>query len=289
LLVDEGDLEEEFTPDEIKDRIILGDCRSVLPRIPDGSFEMIFLDPPYHLRMGSHHLNRWNSGTDARRDADEWDRFSSPLEYEDFIRDIVTESKRILKENGSIWLSGTYHSIFTTGKILQESGLWILNDIIWIKSNPMPNWRRSRFTNATETLIWAVKGSEIKDYTFREERAREFGIGRIGSNVWVLPAAMGKERVKDTRGKALHSAQKPLELMKRIVLTSTEMGDLILDPMSGVGTTGYAARRYKRNFVMIEKNRDFAEASERRLKERKNPKRGDNNPYPELEELRLGS
>jgi DNA modification methylase len=158
-----------------------------------------------------------------------------------------------------------------------------------IKSNPMPNWLGVRFTNATETLIWASKDGTSKDYTFRKQRAKEFGIGKVGANVWVLPICMGNERLKDPDGKSVHPAQKPLELMKRIILTTTHMGDLILDPFAGTGTTGFAARRYKRDFIMIEIDGKYAEAADLRMERRKNPKRGDNNPYPELEYLDLRS
>ena len=288
MFLREGDLGEEIETDAVLNSIILGDCRSIMERFPGGSFDMVFLDPPYYQRMGVSHLERWNSHSDASRPADSWDSFNSIDDYDRFIREVISLSRRLLKKKGTLWVISTYHSIYRIGKTLQDMDFWILNDVIWVKSNPMPNWKGTRFTNSTETLIWALKDRH-SEHTFREDRAREFGVGKIGSNIWVLPICMGKERVKDPSGNSLHSAQKPLELLRRIILTSTEMGDLILDPMAGLGTTGYAARRYKRNFVMMERDPLYAEAALKRMEERKNPKRGDNNPYEELEDLDLRS
>ena len=162
-----------------------------------------------------------------------------------------------MKPNATIWVIATYHSIFRIGKIMQDLGFWILNDVHWVKTNPMPNWLGVRFTNATETLIWAVKDKKAKKYTFNKDLAKEFGIGKVGANVWVLPICSGKERLKDENGKKLHSTQKPIELLKRVILTSTKKGDLILDPVAGTGTTGYVAKTLKRDFVMIEVNENY--------------------------------
>jgi DNA modification methylase len=149
---------------------------------------------------------------------------------------------------------------------MQDLGYWILNDVIWVKTNPMPNWLGVRFTNATETLIWAVKSKESKKYTFNKEYAKAFGIGKVGANIWVLPLCFGDERLKDENGKKLHSTQKPVELLKRVILTSTKQGDLILDPVAGTGTTGYVAKALKRDFVMIEINRKYVNGIEERFK-----------------------
>ncbi|MCS7123055.1 MAG: site-specific DNA-methyltransferase, partial [Candidatus Aenigmarchaeota archaeon] len=174
-----------------------------------------------------------------------------------------------LKPNGTIWIMGTYHNIFRIGKIMQDLGFWILNDVIWLKSNPMPNWLKVRFTNATETLIWATKDKKSKKYTFNKEYAKEFGIGKTMKNVWQIPICSGKERLRNEQGKKIHSTQKPIELLKRIIIISTKEGDLILDPVAGVGTTGFVAQNLKRNFVMIEINEKYIEAIRKRLNNNK--------------------
>jgi len=148
---------------------------------------------------------------------------------------------------------------------MQDLGFWILNDVIWLKNNPMPNWLGVRFTNATETLIWAVRDKKVKKYNFNKDLAKQFGIGKIRANVWQIPICSGKERIKDHNGNKLHSTQKPIELLKRIILTTTREGDIILDPMAGTGTTGYVAKMLGRNFTMIERKPEYVEAIVRRL------------------------
>jgi len=227
---------------------------------------MVFIDPPYFLQLSNKKLKRWNVNTVVEGVNDEWDKFQSFEEYDDFIRKLLTEVKRVMKSSGTIWVIGTYHNIFRIGKIMQDLGYWILNDVIWVKTNPMPNWLGVRFTNATETLIWAVKDKNSKKYTFNKDYAKQFGIGKIGANVWVLPLCSGKERLKDDKKQKIHSTQKPIELLKRVILTSTNEGDLILDPVAGVGTTGYVSKILKRNFVMIEKNPKYVEWIKKRFK-----------------------
>jgi len=243
---------------------------------------MVFIDPPYFLQLSNKKLKRWNVNTVVEGVNDEWDKFQSFEEYDDFIRKLLTEVKRVMKPSGTIWVIGTYHNIFRIGKIMQDLGYWILNDVIWVKTNPMPNWLGVRFTNATETLIWAVKDKDVKDYTFNREYARRFGIGKIGANVWVLPLCQGSERLKDENGKKLHSTQKPIELLKRVILTSTKEGDLILDPMAGTGTTGYVAKALRRDFVMIEINERYIEGMVERFKK---PLRITDKPVPKLEKI----
>jgi DNA modification methylase len=203
--------------------------------------------------------------TDVEGVFDEWDKFSSFEEYDEFIQSVLKEVKRVMKENATIWVIGTYHNIFRIGKIMQDLGFWILNDVIWVKNNPMPNWLGVRFTNATETLIWAVKDKKVKKYTFNKEFAKQFGIGKIGANVWQIPICSGKERIKDESGNKIHSTQKPIELLKRVILTTTKEGDFILDPMAGTGTTGYVAKMLNRDFTMIERKPEYVEAIIRRL------------------------
>jgi DNA modification methylase len=254
-----------YSKEEILNSIILGDSLKVLKKFPEEIFDMVFIDPPYFLQLPKKELRRWTVKTVVEGVNDDWDKFQSFEEYDKFIQNLLLEVKRVMKPNATIWIIATYHSIFRIGKIMQDLGYWILNDIVWVKTNPMPNWLGVRFTNATETLIWAVKDKNSKKYTFNKDYAKQFGIGKIGANVWVLPICNGKERLKDETGKKVHSTQKPIELLKRVILTSTKEGDLILDPVAGVGTTGYVAKALNRNFVMIEINPKYIEWIRRRF------------------------
>ena len=270
LIIKDFDEKEKYSINEIKNKVIWGNAFKVLKKIDDEVFDMVFIDPPYFLQLTNKELKRWTVKTTVEGVNDEWDKFSSFQEYDDYIRELLTEVKRVMKPNATIWVIGTYHSIFRVGKIMQDLGYWILNDVIWIKTNPMPNWLGVRFTNATENLIWAVKDKSVKKYTFNKEYARKIGIGKVGANVWVLPICWGKERLKNEKGKKLHSTQKPIELLKRVILSSTNEGDLILDPVAGTGTTGYVAKALKRNFVMIEINEKYIKGIVERF--RKTPK-----------------
>jgi len=254
-----------YKAEEIRNKIILGDALDVLRKVESDLFDMVFIDPPYFLQLQKKKLKRWNVKTDVEGVFDEWDKFSFFEEYDDFIQSILKKVKRVTKENATIWAIGTYHNIFRIGKIMQDLGFWILNDVIWVKNNPMPNWLGVRFTNATETLIWAVKDKKVKKYTFNKELAKQFGIGKIGANVWQIPICSGKERIRDKDGNKIHSTQKPIELLKRVILTTTKEGDLILDPMAGTGTTGYVAKMLKRDFTMIERKPEYIEAIIRRF------------------------
>ncbi|MFZ8863101.1 MAG: DNA-methyltransferase [Thermocrinis sp.] len=255
-----------YSIEDIKNKVIQGDTFKVLKKIPEESFDMVFIDPPYFLQLGKKKLKRWNVKTTVNGVLDEWDKFSSFEEYDRFIENLLLEVKRVMKPNATLWVIGTYHNIFRVGKIMQDLGFWILNDVIWVKTNPMPNWLGVRFTNATETLIWAVKDKSVKKYTFNREYAKSFGIGKVGANVWVLPICGRSERLLDEKGQKLHSTQKPIELLKRVILTSTKEGDLILDPMAGTGTTGYVAKALGRDFVMIEVNPKYVQGIEERFK-----------------------
>ncbi len=235
-LVIEDKLEiKEYSLKEVLNKVILGDALKVLRKLPKESIDMVFMDPPYFLQLPNKKLRRWTVKTEVDAVNDDWDKFGSFEEYDNFIKNILTALKRVMKPNATIWVIATYHSIFRIGKIMQDLGFWILNDVHWVKTNPMPNWLGVRFTNATETLIWAVKDKKAKKYTFNKELAKRFGIGKIGANVWVLPICNGKERLRDENGKKLHSTQKPIELLKRVILTSTKEGDIILDPVAGTG------------------------------------------------------
>lgn len=255
-----------YSVQDIKNKVIQGDAFKVLKKIPEESFDMVFIDPPYFLQLSKKELKRWNVKTTVNGVLDEWDKFSSFEDYDRFIENLILEVKRVMKPNATLWVIGTYHNIFRVGKIMQDLGFWILNDVLWVKTNPMPNWLGVRFTNATETLIWAVKDRSVKRYTFNREYAKSFGIGKVGANVWVLPISRRSERLLDEKGQKLHSTQKPIELLKRVILTSTKEGDLILDPMAGTGTTGYVAKALGRDFVMIEVNPKYVKGIEERFK-----------------------
>jgi len=266
LVIKDRKEKQKYLLEEIKNKVILGDAFEVIKKIDNESMDMVFIDPPYFLQLPNKELRRWTVKTVVEGVNDAWDKFSSFQEYDDFITRLLTEVKRVMKPTATIWVIATYHSIFRIGKIMQDLGYWVLNDVIWVKTNPMPNWLGVRFTNATETLIWAVKDKKSKQYTFNKEYAKTFGIGKVGANVWVLPLCSGEERLKDKENKKLHSTQKPVELLKRVLLTSTKEGDLVLDPVAGIGTTGHVARALKRNFVMIEINPKYVKGIEERFK-----------------------
>ncbi|HBT19889.1 MAG TPA: DNA modification methylase [Peptococcaceae bacterium] len=259
------DKREFYTKEEVLNTIIQGDALRVLKKLPESIFDMVFMDPPYFLQLPKKELRRWTVGTVVEGVDEDWDKFSSFEEYDRFIYSLLSEVRRVMKPNATIWIIGTYHSIFRIGRIVQDLGFWILNDVIWVKTNPMPNWLGVRFTNATETLIWAVREKNAKKYVFNRDFAKEFGIGKVGANVWVLPLCGGRERIRDEEGKKVHSTQKPVELLKRIILTSTNEGSLILDPVAGIGTTGYVARALNRDFVMIEINPKYVEWIKKRF------------------------
>ena len=247
------------------DRVILGDCLEILPQMPPECVDMVFFDPPYFLQLPPKRLIRWKVRTLVEGVNDEWDKFTSFEEYDSFLRRTLQAIRRVMKPNATIWAIGTYHNIFRIGTILQNLGFWILNDVIWVKANPMPNWLNVRFTNATETLIWAVKERTARKYTYNVTAAKGFENGKIALNVWRIPLCRGTERLKDETGKKLHSTQKPEALLERIILVSTKPGDIILDPMAGTGTTGYVAKKLGRHFIMIEKVERYVKAAEKRL------------------------
>jgi len=249
----------EYQLEVIRNRVILGSAFSVLQKLPPECADLVFIDPPYYLQLPPKVLHRWKVKTAVNGVDDEWDRFASFQEYDEFITRLLTEVRRVMKPSATVWVIGTYHNIFRVGKIMQDIGYWILNDVVWVKTNPMPNWLGVRFTNATEHLIWAVKDRRAKGYTFHREYARQFGIGRVGANVWLLPLCSGKERLKDGDGSKLHSTQKPVELLRRVILTATSEGDVVLDPVAGTGTTGYVAKMLGRDYIMVEVNPRYVE------------------------------
>jgi len=243
--------------DSLINKIIVGDCMEVMQKIKDNTFDMIFADPPYNMQL-QNELYRPNNTKVAAVD-DKWDQFDSFEKYDEFTIAWLTEAKRVLKKNGTIWVIGSYHNIFRVGNIMQNLGYWILNDVHWIKYNPMPNFRGVRFTNATETLIWAVKDKTVKNYAFNYEEMKKHNRGKQMRNDWYFSICNGVERLKDERGIKVHSTQKPLPLLERIVLASTNKGDIVLDPFGGTCTTGIAAYKHNRKFTMIEKDEYYVD------------------------------
>src|SRR3989338_3676227 len=242
---------------DIINSIIVDDCLDVMKRIDSDTFDMVFADPPYNMQLQNELYRPNNTKVDAVDD--EWDQFGSFGNYDDFTKKWLQEVKRVMKKNATLWVIGSYHNIFRVGTILQDMGFWILNDIIWIKSNPMPNFKGVRFTNATETLIWAVKDKKVKNYTFNYEEMKMHNRGKQMRSDWYFGICNGPERLRDNKGLKIHSTQKPLALLERIVLASTKRGDLILDPFAGTCTTGVAAYKNGRNFTMIEKDEHYVD------------------------------
>jgi modification methylase len=245
------------------DTIILGDCLAELAKLPDRSVDLVFADPPYNLQLGGDLLRPDNSKVDAVDD--DWDRFESFEAYDLFTRAWLKECHRVLKDNGAIWVIGSYHNIFRVGGALQDLGFWILNDIVWRKSNPMPNFKGTRFTNAHETLIWAAKGRGARRYTFNYDAMKMANDDLQMRSDWTIPLCTGEERLKDATGAKAHPTQKPESLLHRVILSSTKPGDVILDPFFGTGTTGAAARRLGRRYIGIEREADYVALAEARI------------------------
>ena len=244
-------------------QIIQGDCCAEMAKLPKASVDMIFADPPYNLQL-RHTLTRPDRSKVNGVD-DAWDKFESFDHYDRFTQSWLIEARRVLKPNGTIWVIGTYHNIFRLGTMLQNLGFWILNDIIWRKTNPMPNFRGTRFTNAHETLIWAARSNRSK-YLFNYRALKTLNDDlQMRSDDWVFPLCTGSERLKDADGQKLHATQKPEALVARTILTATQIGDLILDPFSGTGTTAAAARRLGRRAIGIERESKYIRAARKRV------------------------
>ena len=241
--------------------ILPGDCIEVLAGLPDNSVDLVFADPPYHLQL-SQELWRPNR-THVGAVQDSWDKFTSFEEYDQFTRLWLSACKRVLKDTGSLWVIGTYHNIYRIGTILQDLGFWILNDVIFIKTNPMPNFRGVRFTNAHETLIWAQKKKGAK-YTFNYHAMKSLNDDLQMRSDWLLPICTGAERIKANGVKA-HSTQKPEALLYRVLLASTNPGDVVLDPFFGSGTTGAVARKLGRHFIGIERDEGYIKIAQARI------------------------
>jgi modification methylase len=246
----------------IIDEILIGDCIAKLEALPAGSVDAIFADPPYNLQLEGALHRPDNSRVDAVDD--DWDKFDSFAAYDAFTRAWLLACRRVLKKDGTIWVIGSYHNIFRVGTILQDLGYWMLNDIVWRKTNPMPNFRGRRFTNAHETMIWAARDAS-KGYTFNYEAMKALNDDVQMRSDWLLPICTGGERLKDGNGRKTHPTQKPESLLARVILSSTKPGDLILDPFFGSGTTGAVAKRLGRHFVGIEREEIYAKVARARI------------------------
>ena len=238
------------------------DCISLMKKIPENSVDIVFADPPYNLQLNGDLIRPDNTKVDAVNE--EWDHFKSFNHYDKFTESWLRETRRILKKDGSIWVIGSYHNIFRVGYTLQNLGYWILNDVIWRKSNPMPNFRGRRLTNAHETLIWAAK-SDTSKYVFNYDALKELNDGLQMRSDWLFPICSGSERMKDEDGKKLHPTQKPESLLHRIIIACTKKGDLIFDPFLGSGTSGAVARKLGRKIIGSEKDETYFQAAKKRI------------------------
>jgi modification methylase len=245
-------------------RVLEGDCVETMRALPSGSADLIFADPPYNLQLKNELRRPDNSKVDAVDD--HWDQFTSFADYDRFTRAWLTEAKRLLKDDGALWVIGSYHNIFRVGAILQDLEFWILNDVVWRKTNPMPNFRGRRFTNAHETMIWASKGPK-QSYTFNYEAMKSLNDELQMRSDWTIPICSGRERLKDEDGDKAHSTQKPEALLHRVIVSSSKPGDVILDPFFGSGTTGAVAKRLGRNFIGLERDPGYAKVARARIAE----------------------
>lgn len=242
-------------------QILAGDCVEAMRRLPTASVDLVFADPPYNLQLGGD-LNR-PDGSQVDAVTDEWDRFDSFKTYDDFTRAWLTEAKRVLKPDGALWVIGSYHNIYRVGAILQDLGFWILNDIVWRKTNPMPNFKGTRFTNAHETLLWASMGEKAR-YHFNYRAMKTLNDELQMRSDWVLPICSGNERLKHEGHKA-HPTQKPEALLYRVLLATTEKGDVVLDPFFGTGTTGAVAKRLGREWIGCERETFYRGVARERI------------------------
>ena len=244
-------------------RILVGDCAAEMAKLPADSVDLVFADPPYNLQLEGDLKRPDDSRVDAVDDA--WDKFASFAAYDEFTARWLKACRRVMKPAATIWVIGSYHNIFRVGAIMQDLGFWILNDVIWRKSNPMPNFRGRRFTNAHETLIWASREPAAKGYTFNYETLKAGNEDIQVRSDWTLPLCTGEERLKGRDGKKLHPTQKPEALLARVLLSSSRVDDLVLDPFCGTGTTGAVAKKLGRRFVGCERDPAYAKAAEKRI------------------------
>ena len=244
------------------DSIVKGDCVTELEKLPAASVDLVFADPPYNLQLENRLTRPDQSVVDAVDD--DWDKFQSFAAYDDFTRAWLLACRRVLRPTGALWVIGSYHNIFRVGAMLQDLGYWLLNDIVWRKTNPMPNFRGRRFTNAHETLIWASR-DRAKGYAFNYDALKAANDGLQMRSDWLFPLCTGGERLKDGDGRKVHPTQKPEALLHRILLASSKPGDVVLDPFFGTGTTGAVAKRLGRRFIGVERDGDYVAAARARI------------------------
>jgi len=246
-----------------RDAILVGDCVAEMDKLPPASVDLVFADPPYNLQLEGALSRPDQSFVDAVDE--EWDKFADFGQYDAFTRAWLGAARRVMKPNATIVVIGSYHNIFRVGAILQDLGFWILNDIVWRKANPMPNFRGRRFTNAHETMIWAARGPDAKAYTFNYEILKAGNDDCQARSDWFLPICTGAERLKDDEGRKSHPTQKPEALLARLLLAASNAGDLVLDPFFGSGTTGAVARKLRRSFIGVERDPAYAAAARKRI------------------------
>jgi modification methylase len=251
-----------FAP-QLINQIVTGDCIAELGKLPAASIDLVFADPPYNLQLQRNLKRPDNSRVDGVDDA--WDKFSSFAAYDEFTRAWLLACRRVMKRSATLWVIGSYHNIFRVGAILQDLGFWVLNDVIWRKANPMPNFRGRRFTNAHETLIWASREAEKSDYTFNYEALKAGNEDVQMRSDWTFALCTGEERLKQKNGKKLHPTQKPEALLARVILASSRPDDVVLDPFCGTGTSCAVAKRLGRRFLGIEREAEYANAARARV------------------------
>ncbi|MCW2317880.1 modification methylase [Rhodoblastus acidophilus] len=245
------------------DQILIGDCIDSLNSLPEASVDLVFADPPYNLQLEGGLTRPDQSEVDAVDD--DWDKFASFADYDRFTRDWLAAARRAMKPDATLFVIGSYHNIFRVGAILQDLGFWILNDIVWRKANPMPNFRGRRFTNAHETLIWASRSAKAKGYTFNYEALKAGNEDCQPRSDWFFPLCTGAERLKDENGRKVHPTQKPEALLARVIMSASKPGDVVLDPFFGTGTTGAVAKKLGRHFIGCERDPAYIEAAQKRI------------------------
>ena len=250
-------------PNVPRDEILIGDCIAHLRGLPEGCADLVFADPPYNLQLEGALSRPDQSMVDAVDD--DWDKFASFADYDSFTREWLGAARKAMKKDATIFVIGSYHNIFRVGAIMQDLGFWVLNDIVWRKSNPMPNFRGRRFTNAHETMIWAARDEKAKGYTFNYEALKAANEDVQARSDWLIPLCTGDERLKGKDGKKVHPTQKPEGLLARVLLSSSRPGDLVIDPFNGTGTTGAVAKRLGRSYIGFERDTTYAKAAEERI------------------------
>ena len=259
---DKKDKQKDCPGSTMQSAVILGDSIEMMSELPAKSVDMVFADPPYNLQLDGE-LHRPNN-TKVNGVDDAWDKVGSFADYDRFTRDWLTGARRMLKDDGTLWVIGTYHNIYRVGAILQDMDFWFLNDVVWVKTNPMPNFRGTRFTNAHETLLWCAKSKKSK-YTFNYEAMKALNEDLQMRSDWMMPLCTGDERLRDEEGTKVHPTQKPEGLIYRAILAATNPGDMVLDPFFGTGTTGAVAKKLGRRYLGIESSSDYVQAALDRL------------------------